>query len=338
MKGFVNKCLYKFYRMFIFPQRLKKNKLNVYLIGTPEYGNLGDQMIAKAQLQFLTNLGISCFEVPESMYEKFRNTVVDDENNLFILQGGGNFGNEYLSAQIMRRDIITNYPKSKIVMMPQTIFYKNTDEGKKELEIDIDIFSKHTNLHLFAREKVSYDKMKECFPKNNVELVPDIVLSGDIASTDKVKKKRQVLFLIRDDREKIDNSKNIEDIKLWCKNNGYNIKISDTYKYYKMNILNRNKELAKIFNLIQQSEFVVTDRLHGMIFSYINNTPAIVFPNYNHKIISSYEWIKDGKVKLYDKDLNLDMFVEEMAKRTNKRLTDEFAPLKAELLKDKNAI
>ena len=39
------------------------------------------------------------------------------------------------------------------------------------------------------------------------------------------------------------------------------------------------------------ARLVVTDRLHGMIFSAITGTPCVVLSNYNHKVRGTYEWI-----------------------------------------------
>ena len=40
------------------------------------------------------------------------------------------------------------------------------------------------------------------------------------------------------------------------------------------------------------AKLVITDRLHGMIFAAVSETPAIVIRNYNHKVSGSFEWIK----------------------------------------------
>ena len=49
------------------------------------------------------------------------------------------------------------------------------------------------------------------------------------------------------------------------------------------------------------SKLVVTDRLHGMIFSAITNTPCICFDNKNGKVSAQYEWIRNNSyVKLVD--------------------------------------
>ena len=40
------------------------------------------------------------------------------------------------------------------------------------------------------------------------------------------------------------------------------------------------------------TSLVITDRLHGMVCAAITGTPCIAFSNYNHKIKSTYEWIR----------------------------------------------
>ena len=47
-------------------------------------------------------------------------------------------------------------------------------------------------------------------------------------------------------------------------------------------IVNKLKEFAG-------AQLVITDRLHGMVFCYLTNTPCIVFSNYNHKVLGTYE-------------------------------------------------
>ena len=40
------------------------------------------------------------------------------------------------------------------------------------------------------------------------------------------------------------------------------------------------------------SELVITDRLHGMIFAAVTETPCIVLNSRSHKIRGCYEWLK----------------------------------------------
>lgn len=41
------------------------------------------------------------------------------------------------------------------------------------------------------------------------------------------------------------------------------------------------------------AKLVITDRLHGMIFAALTQTPCIVLGNYNHKVKGTYEWLQE---------------------------------------------
>ena len=49
--------------------------------------------------------------------------------------------------------------------------------------------------------------------------------------------------------------------------------------------------MGKKLQEFADAEFVITDRLHGMVFAAITETPCIVFSNYNQKVKGTYEWI-----------------------------------------------
>ena len=57
----------------------------------------------------------------------------------------------------------------------------------------------------------------------------------------------------------------------------------------------REDVLNSKFNELQTSQIVITDRLHGMLFAAITETPCVVFSNFNHKISESYKWLKELK-------------------------------------------
>lgn len=322
MQEFFNRLKYKFYKKLVFPHKIDKNA-RIYLIGGPEHGNLGDHLISICTKEFVKNFDADFVEIPYSLYYSYKNKLHDNNQTLILLQGGGNFGNEYIGDDDIRLDVIESFKNSNIIIMPQTIFYNSNPDAELRLAKTQKIFSNHSNLTICAREKVSYQKMKEYFPKNEILLVPDIVLSSRISKVNKQQK--NVLFLLRHDLEKVDNTNAIAKIEDWAKSNDYNLIFCDTVKDYRVNLLTRDKEIKKIFKLIQKSQLVVTDRLHGMISAYINNVPTIVFPNYNHKIISSFDWIKSGKVKLYDKDINIEDLVND--KQDNNCLKDNFQEL-----------
>ena len=55
---------------------------------------------------------------------------------------------------------------NKIIILPHTFLYENTTLGCKEYEISKNIFENHPNLFICAREKITYDYLKNFFPYN----------------------------------------------------------------------------------------------------------------------------------------------------------------------------
>ncbi|MGH2097437.1 polysaccharide pyruvyl transferase family protein [Aerococcus urinaeequi] len=75
------------------------------------------------------------------------------------------------------------------------------------------------------------------------------------------------------------------------------IKESDTHLGDKivLDISKRDNIVMDKLKEISKHELVITDRLHGMIFAYLTDTPCLVFDNNNHKISQTYDtWLKNN--------------------------------------------
>lgn len=275
-------------------RKLAKNKKYTHLcIGAPIHGNLGDHQITVSTQEFLKKNGIKFIEISMFDYFNMRNLKF---NNIKVvcLQGGGNMGDVYhLDIQI-RDDVVRRFPDKKIVVFPQTFYCENKTETS-EAFVTKKIFENHKNLVICAREQKSFEEMKRFFEKNKVILVPDIVLSSNYTNKSKTERKG-VLFVLRNDREKVVSQNTINKIKKTVFDMGYRVTQTDTVLKYLPYEIFRKKELDKIFKKIASAEFVITDRLHGMIFAAITNTPCIVTSNYNFKIEESYnKWLTNCK-------------------------------------------
>lgn len=119
-------------------------------------------------------------------------------NTIILLQGGGNFGDIWRSAQDFRLKIIKQYPNNKIIIFPQTVFYDNPELMKA----DAKIMERHKNLTICARDKVSYELLKKHFT-NNILLVPDMAFCIQPETLKKMQcpTQERTLFLKRTDKE-----------------------------------------------------------------------------------------------------------------------------------------
>lgn len=267
----------------------------VYLIGTPTHTNIGDSAIVFAEILFLKRNGVPSERIKELTveeimeFEKLVLSKINKQQMLVCWHGGGNMGDLWLNEEYFRRHMLKKIISKFTIIFPQTIHYTNEEEARKS----IDIYNTNEKLLLVAREKESYEIMKSMYPKANVILTPDIVLSSEESEygiNEYVRK--EIVICLRNDIEK-QLSRNAES---YIMNIVENIKIP-----YKRIDMHANKPITKEKRLecIQEKmeEFktarvVITDRLHGMVFSVITGTPCIVLSNNNHKVLGTYEWIK----------------------------------------------
>lgn len=269
-----------------------RNTKKVYIMMSADYGNLGDVAITYAQRKFIEN-NLKEYKVIEiTLYDFYRkylsikNTLNDKD--IITIIGGGNNSDLYIEFEDVRRFIIKNFKKNKIISFPQTMDFKN----QKELKKTVKIYSSNDNLYLFAREKKTYEKYKNNFKKNKIFLVPDIVLS--LKKYDLERNRENILFCLRNDKEKYISLENEEELIEKVKEKYKNIFFQDTHiGDKKIKIEDREKNLREIWDNFASSKIVVTDRLHGLIFSVITGTPCIALDNSNHKIKETYEtWLE----------------------------------------------
>ena len=272
-------------KLFLSKKIELKNK-DVVLLMIPRHGNLGDQAITLAELKFLKEI----FSNISIIYniENYRNYIHD--NTLILLHGGGNVGWIYSYEEENRRKIIKSFPNNNIVILPQTIYFEKKFEEQQK--ITSDIYSNHSKLTIIVRDKISLNIANNIFAKNKVILSPDLVTYlDDLIELNNITRKG-ALFLLRRDGEKSLDIKTEKEFIFYIKKAYNNCEVSDTNNIplFIHNISESKKYVSNMLKKISQYELVITDRLHGMIFSVITRTSCIVIKTYNHKISSSYEW------------------------------------------------
>lgn len=314
--------------------RLTSDKKKAFFFLAADYGNLGDCAITVAQTKFIEeNSNYEVIEIPisktaQGIYFVKKNITKDD---IVVTVGGGNMGEMYDQIEFLRQLVIKNFPNNKIISFPQTFDFSDSLEGKKYLSTAKKNYSKHKNLHLIARERTSYKKMKSNFNQNNVYITPDIVLS---LSQNLQEERHGAVLCMRSDEEKRLTSEQNSTIIDLIKNKFDKCEFYDTHiGNANLNIQERDNELHRIWQSFSNSQLVITDRLHGMIFCHITNTPALVFQNTNHKVKETYEWIKKNtNIKVVDNfDINeVEEFIEKNQNRTGNYLTEielDYSPL-----------
>ena len=294
----------RFVKRALSPSKLERfneyqDKKKIIVGLAADYGNLGDVAISYAQYVFLKenfpNYVVIDMPISKNTIEiKALRSIVNDDD-IVTTVGGGNLTDKYQDIENLRLMWVKNFPNNKFISFPQTIDFSQTTQGVKSFIRSKESYEKHKNIHIVARETYSYEFM---FRKLNCStyLCPDIVLSLDKSKPEQ--KREGILCCIRDDQESIlTQSKRLNLLSEIAKCRDENIVLYDTHINKKeLSWDDRVFEIEKIWSEFRARKLVITDRLHGMIFSVITKTPCIVLINNNHKIYQTYEdWLKPLK-------------------------------------------
>lgn len=271
---------------------LRQHPKSVFLVMTPEHGNLGDHAIASAEAKLLQRAQIDYFEIPDHQLNALNRCNLLGIMNGFpiMVNGGGNMGTLWFDAEKTHRRIIQKNPKSKVFIFPNTLFYEDTDWGRSEFERSIQIYNRHKGLFLYAREKHSYEIMKKAY--RNVRLIPDMVFSLNESARNLPR--QGCLLCLRNDCERTRTDEQDRILREQV-HRLFGDAVRDTTMVVKGGVRaeQRSEALEQKFAEFAAAELVITDRLHGMIFCAITGTPCIVINSRSPKVRGCYEWIQN---------------------------------------------
>jgi pyruvyl transferase EpsO len=284
----------------------------------PYYTNVGDILIWKGAEEFLRQKPYRCLyraSIETYVKQKISKSVI------VLLHGGGNFGDLWRRHLEFTLRIIKEYPENRVIILPQTVYYKNSDL----IASDAEIFSRHKNLTICARDHNSYELLNKHFSKNKIILVPDMAfyISSDLLEKYSQKESNKALFFKRKDREYleydyekwIDNGVVLEEHEwpsiekeymvmkilsiliffnnLFVKNIPhfrFVLRFVDWYAYkIFMPIL-----LADGIRFMSGYKYVYTTRLHGAILAVLLKKTVVFFDNsYGKNAVVYNAWLRD---------------------------------------------
>lgn len=281
----------------------KKDQKEIIIFNTPIHGNIGDHAILYAEKELFVAQNEKIFEVStfeEEYYFPCIEKKISEKSEIYIT-GGGFIGSQWIEEQHLVNKVIKNFADYHITILPQTFYFKSDERGKKELEVSEKIFNSAKYLTICAREEKTYAFIQEHYPKARCILTPDIVLS--LPKYEKNYEREGVLLCLREDPEGTLNQKDKEKIIEIAKKETNIVKMTDTVIQRKIKPQQREKMVLAKLEEFSHAKLIVTDRLHGMIFAYLTNTPCIVLGNYNHKVEGVYQWIKEAEYIFFEKEI-----------------------------------
>lgn len=280
------------------------------LLDVPYYTNIGDTLIWEGTKHFLKNIPHKCLYTASVETYKYRPLP---PNTIILMQGGGNFGDLWRRHQDLRLEIIKAYPNNRIIILPQTVFYKDTTVFLK----DAKIFNSHKDLHICARDTGSLEFLQESLTCNLL-LVPDMAFCITNGALQKYSRKEsdRALFLKRNDPEFSEydfnsyitedeatldtcdwptmeqqfKAKTYLDKLLWHKKRLG--RIPDIYADW----IFRPNQVKKGIEFVSQYKKVYTTRLHVAILSLLLHKEIVFFDNSYGKNSSFFDtWLADVK-------------------------------------------
>lgn len=308
-------------------------QVRFFILGTPNHGNLGDWAIAFAQEEMIRKnaAGAGVYFVSETDYWKVRGFLLRQvrKEDVLVLTGGGNLGDLYPYAEDLRRDAIKSFPHQQKILFPQSLAFVGHAQPKRLLRP----YRRAENLVLFARERESCERMAEALGVERVCLVPDIALSLSWPVAGPIARSGVLVCLRKDGEAKLTQSERSNMITL-LRERFCSVTLTDTVAPGRLNQQQAKKALADKLRAFRQAELVVTDRLHGMIFAALTQTPCVSLSNFNQKVREVYRWLEDfSYIRYVDDPSSLEDAITEVlsakpnAKHALQALRVHFEPL-----------
>lgn len=323
------------------PKKLCKNGI-IYVLA-PSYSNLGDVAIFVKSIDYLQEkLGLPIKAILYShQCVKKENILSLDfyDSDVVVMHGGGNMGNIYFCEELLRQNIVKWFPKNTIISMPQSILFYE-DNKNYILQRARKIYSKHKKFVMFSRDIPSLEFAKSNFMCSNL-LCPDMVLSAMPNRKKEFNKNCKVLLCLRKDIESKMNINFQKDLERILLDSGYTFEYWDTDDLSGKNIENKSEKINEILNFLNTFQFVITDRYHGTILSYISKTPCIGLDNSYGKIKNGFIWFNNCNYMFYAESIyeikNAIQKIENLSElKINEELYTKFILLEKSLIGEKN--
>lgn len=266
-------------------------------MGTPRHKNLGDHAIVYAQYKYIEKMypDMAIFEFSKLEYETYRFLLkrIITKKALIVIDGGGNLGTLWPEEDALINNVISDFRDNRIIIFPQTAYYEG-DKRNELIKAFSDKINSHKDILLMVRDKASYDLFFDHISDTKIKLCPDIVLSlKDNENYSPATERGGIAICLRDDKESTSGNEIKNDICSILAQKGYGYKFITTFADHNIYPEERERILKEKWVEFASFKLIITDRLHGMIFSTITGTPCIALDNLSKKVSGGYEWVKD---------------------------------------------
>lgn len=282
---------------------------HIYVGLAADYGNLGDLAITVAQVDLLRSLYPNAVVVPIPIsrtlgaISTLRKAI--RPGDVISLVGGGNTGDVYDDIQYLREQFISSFPSNEIVSFPQSIEFTDSIYGRWAARRASRVYNAHPRLTVLTRDSVSLERGRQLFSECRVELAPDVVLTTRPGL--EAPARRGVLVALRSDQEQRLTESEHRGILEVASEFGPLHQRDTHLGQVRLRLDEARGQLTAAWRDWASSSLVLTDRLHGMIFAAITETPCIALDSANGKVGNFYrDWLQSVPWVRYMEEPDLD--------------------------------
>jgi pyruvyl transferase EpsO len=286
----------------------------IFYIDYPVHSNIGDLLINLGTEQFFLDYQVPIYRRYSVMDLPNLSSLEVDENTTLLCHGGGNFGDLYPKHQHVREALIGRFPRTRIIFLPQSLYYSSPETQARSLEK----IARHPHCHILVRDQESLETLRRGGVTRS-SMMPDMAHQlWDTLETSNVTARRSVvrnMCFLRQDQEATAYPAELAKIFAngsvdWSDIVSMPHRVCGGATYYLLKALGRaipcklatstwyyNRDLMVRDAITYFSGFdrVYTNRLHAMILALLLGRDATIFDN-SYAKLSRYvgTWLAGG--------------------------------------------
>lgn len=266
-----------------------------WIFGTPLHGNLGDRALVFGEEAFVRQYFPEhrLCKVPLEQADGLTYRALPGlvrRGDYCAIHAGGNIGTLYPGIHRAQERLIRALRRKSLFVFPQTVYSSEDAHGAQVLRRTREVYRGCRRLCLFVREEASLALLRAQIPELRSVLMPDMALClPPYASSGP---REGALLILRADGERTLPDSFRRRLLDGLEGRFSRVDRCDTHVGQDLTEEEARRELARLWRRMAGAQAVVTDRLHGMLFAALTQTPCVLLPSLSHKIQGVYQWVK----------------------------------------------
>lgn len=268
------------------------------LINTPQVtSTIGDHAISTAEVLFLKKYFPECqlIEIGDRFFWDNRDEIKRNiyPSDVLLIQGGGYLGSLWrMWREDTVRYVLQSFTMNPIIILPQTMYFEASEDGRLQKSISESIYNSHGNLIMCFREENSFQLSMEILDNVPHYLIPDTVTSMEY--TGPLKEKKAVAFCFKNDKETLVSREKQNNMILKLQEMGFDVVNTTMFLDKQIHSSEEREQIVRQkMEELAGYRLVITDAMHGMVLSAVSGTACIGVESITGKVGGVYQWLKD---------------------------------------------